>query len=446
MRDEAANYRVGEQDAGAQSAAQLSRKPVAADVLGRQISIPKPAHAPFRALLAKALIRRAASQLPFILTIHPDNGACACDVSSPGRPALRLRRPELFYRRLGTRGLIGFGEGYQAGDWDSDDLPALLTVFAARVDTFIPSWLQGIRGHSAAPKRPGEEEQTIEGARRNAGHHYALPNELFAAFLDETMCYSSAIFLVGDDGRVMADEDGLADAQRRKIDRLLDLTAVGQGTRLLEIGAGWGELAVRAARRGAFVHAVTNMTEHAALTRDRAARAGVSERVRVEVRDYRELVERSGAYDAVVSVEMIEAVGRGYWPEYFKTLERVLAPGGRIGLQVMTMHHDRMIKTSKTYTWIDKYIFPGGLILSIPAIEHALAGHTSLRIANTHEFSDHYRATLALWRRRFNRNWPMVAELGFDEVFRRTWDFYLAYCEAGFASGYLSVNQMLLRA
>jgi len=170
----------------------------------------------------------------------------------------------------------------------------------------------------------------------------------------------------------------------------------------------------------------------------------VTGKVRVDVLDYRELAADDGGYDAIVSVEMIEAVGRRYWPAFFQALEALLAPQGRIGLQAMTMRHDRMIRTSTTYTWIDKYIFPGGLIPSRQGIEQALARNTTLRVVDRSAFGDHYRATLALWRARFNRNWPMVAELGFDETFRRTWDLYLAFSEAGFAAGYLDVNQFLI--
>jgi cyclopropane-fatty-acyl-phospholipid synthase len=392
-------------------------------------------------MLAKALAERAARRLPFGIAIPEDPNA---GISRPGEPALLLRRPEAFYRRFGASGLIGFGEAFQAGDWDSDDLPGLLTVFAAGFDTIIPLWLQRVRGHSAARRRPREEDQTITGAQRNARHHYALPDELFRAFLDETMCYSSAIFQVGEDGQVIAENDALAQAQRRKIDRLLDLAGVRDGSRVLEVGTGWGELAVRAAQRGALVRAVTNMTEHAAFARDRAAQAGVTDRVRVDLLDYRELAADDGGYDAIVSVEMIEAVGRRYWPAYFRALENLLAPQGRIGLQAMTMRHDRMIRTSTTYTWIDKYIFPGGLIPSIQGIEQALASQTSLSVVDRTAFGDHYRATLALWRSRFNRNWPSLAQLGFDETFRRTWDLYLAFCEAGFAAGYLDVHQFLI--
>jgi cyclopropane-fatty-acyl-phospholipid synthase len=310
--------------------------------LSRQITVPPAPRAPIRAMLAKAMVRRAARRLPFSIAV-PDGASAG--IPRSGGQVLRLGRPEAFYRRLGARGLIGFGEAFQAGDWDSDDLAGLLTVFAAGIDAIVPPWLQGVRGHSAAPRRPPGDEQTIDGARRNARHHYALSDELFRAFLDETMCYSSAIFPVGEDGRVMAEDGGLASAQHRKIDRLLDLAGVRDGTRVLEIGTGWGELAVRAGQRGAVVHAVTNMAEHAAFARDRAARAGVTSQVRVGLLDYRELAADDGGYDAIISVEMIEAVGRRYWPGYFRALESLLAPDGRIGLQAMTMPHNRMIRT-----------------------------------------------------------------------------------------------------
>jgi cyclopropane-fatty-acyl-phospholipid synthase len=437
-----------------ESPVQPTESALAPPALSQDLTIPPAPRAPVQAMLAKAMVWHAARRLPFSLVVNGgiSTGASTADGGNvdgnarrpAGQPVLRLHAPESFYRRLGARGLIGFGEAFQAGDWDTDDLAGLLAIFAAGVDTIVPSWLQGVRGHSAAPRRPDAEKQTIEGARRNARHHYALPDEMFRAFLDETMCYSSAIFPVDGDGSLIAAEDTLAQAQRKKIDRLLDLARVGSGSRVLEIGTGWGELAVRAAQRGALVHAVTNMTEHGAYARGRAAAAGVTDRVNVDVRDYRELSAGPEGYDAILSVEMIEAVGRDYWPEYFRTLERLLAPRGRIGLQAMSMRDDRMKRTSITYTWIDKYIFPGGLIPSIEAVEQTLAQCTGLHVVERNSFGDHYRTTLALWRARFNRNWPAIAELGFDETFRRTWDFYLACSEAGFATRYLDVHQFLI--
>ena len=412
------------------------------------IAVPEPPdRSPLKSMVARALVTRARNRLAMtVVSGDEPNGAVSSQGDRPGgEPILYLRNPESFYRRLGADGMIGFGEAFQSGDWDSDDLGSLLTVLVSGVDRIVPPPLQRLRGHRAAPRRPRSERQTVDGALRNARHHYALPDGLFRAFMDETMCYSSAIFSSDDDGHVVADWQSLADAQRRKIDRLLDLVGAGEGTRLLEIGTGWGELAVRAAQRGASVHTVTNMTEHAQRAGERISAAGLSDRVRVQAGDYRDIAAEPGTFDAIVSVEMVEAVGRQYWPVYFRELDSLLAPGGRIGLQTMTMPHDRMLRTSATYTWTDKYIFPGGLLPSMTAIEQVLAGHTQLRITRRFSFGAHYAATLRLWRQRFNQNWPQVAALGFDEVFRRTWNFYLGMSQAGFAAGYLDVHQLLLQ-
>ncbi|HEX5493279.1 MAG TPA: class I SAM-dependent methyltransferase, partial [Mycobacteriales bacterium] len=169
--------------------------------------------------------------------------------------------------------------------------------------------------------------------------------------------------------------------------------------------------------------------------------AGLADRVDVHLTDYR---RAGGEYDAVVSVEMIEAVGEQYWPAYFGTIDRLLRPGGRVGLQAITMRHDRMLATRHSYTWIHKYVFPGGLIPSLTAIEQALRAHTSLRITDRRDLGAHYAETLRQWRERFSDRWDDIHALGFDGVFRRMWEFYLAYCEAGFATGYLGVSQLAI--
>jgi cyclopropane-fatty-acyl-phospholipid synthase len=247
------------------------------------------------------------------------------------------------------------------------------------------------------------------------------------------MTYSSAWFA--------GPEQDLVDAQLRKIDGVLDFAGVGPGTHMLEIGTGWGALAIRAALRGAHVTTLTLSAEQKALAELRIQAAGVADRVRVLLRDYR---EEHGSYDAVVSVEMIEAVGKGYWPTYFATLDRLVRPGGRIGLQAITMPHDRMLASANAYTWMHKYVFPGGLIPSVEAIEDAVAQHTGLRVVRDRAFGQDYALTLRTWRRRFLERWQEVAALGFDETFRRMWEFYLAYSEAGFRAGYLDVHQFCL--
>lgn len=227
----------------------------------------------------------------------------------------------------------------------------------------------------------------------------------------------------------------------RKIDGVLDHAGVRQGSRVLEIGTGWGALAIRAAERGATVTSLTISEQQRKLALDRVRDAGLHDRVTVELRDYR---EEHGQYDAVVSVEMIEAVGAEYWPEYFSVLDRVLAPGGRVGLQAITMPHDRMIACKATYSWIHKYVFPGGLIPSVRSIEESVRDHTRLRIVETRSFGHDHAETLRRWRDTFLTRWDEVAELGFDDTFRRMWEFYLAYSEAGFRVGYLGVQQFAM--
>lgn len=383
-----------------------------------------------RAAVAGAVLRRALSGLP--LRCRLGEGG---PVLGTGGPAVLIADPEAFNRRVGTDGLIGFGESYMAGEWDAPDLPAVLTVLASHVTELVPRPLQRLRS-LWAHRQPTERRNTLDGARGNIHDHYDLSNDLFALFLDETLTYSSAVFRGFPARRAQ-----LPAAQHRKIDRLLDLAGVGEGTRLLEIGTGWGELAVRAARRGARVVSVTLSEEQRRLATARIAAAGQQDRATVQLRDYRQV---TGSYDAVVSVEMIEAVGAEYWPVYFTALDRLLAPGGTVALQAITMADERMLATRHTHTWMQKYVFPGGLIPSLEAIERTLDEHTALRVTSCDGFGPHYAETLRLWRERFTERAADVAALGFDETFRRMWTLYLAYSEAGFRSGYLDVCQLRL--
>jgi cyclopropane-fatty-acyl-phospholipid synthase len=391
------------------------------------------AGSPARAAVARALFARAVARLPLRVSL-PDGriigGGGAAD------PVMNLYRPREFYRRFGATGLIGFGEAYMAGDWDSDDLTGLLTVFAEHAADLVPPWLQRLRG-LAVRRQPHGDLPTVAGARRNIGRHYDLSNDLFALFLDETMTYSSAVFTDPTDRPA---PDQLKEAQHRKIDRLLDRAGVGRGCRLLEVGTGWGELAIRAARRGASVRSITISREQADLATRRVAAAGMAGQVQVELCDYRDV---RGQFDAICSVEMLEAVGEPYWDTFFAVLDQRLAPGGRVGLQTITMAHDRMLATRNTYTWIQKYIFPGGLLPSVTAIGDSLA-RTRLRIVKREDYGPHYAQTLRIWRERFGAHADEVARLGFDEVFRRMWNFYLSYSEAGFLAGYIDVSQLTL--
>jgi cyclopropane-fatty-acyl-phospholipid synthase len=390
-------------------------------------------HRPVRARLARALFRHAVARIP-LRVVDPDSRWSGRGTSTD--PVMRLVRPDAFFHRLGDSGTIGFGEAYMAGDWVTDDLAGVLTAFAGQLRELVPPALQRLR-HAVLHRQPAYHDNTIAGARKNIQRHYDLSNDLFALFLDETMTYSCALF-AGDPANPA---EGLADAQRRKIDRLLDAAGVRDGTRLLEIGTGWGELAMRAARRGARVTTLTISTEQAELARERIAAAGLADRVDVLLQDYR---EARGRYDAVVSVEMIEAVGANHWAEYFTAIDRALVPGGRCGLQAILQDDATVRATKDTYTWIRKYIFPGGQCASLEAIERTLAANTSLAVTERFGFNLHYAQTLHRWRTTFEQHAAEVAALGFDETFRRMWSLYLAYSEAGFRTGYLDVQQLTL--
>jgi cyclopropane-fatty-acyl-phospholipid synthase len=388
---------------------------------------------PLRGRIAAGVFRAAVNRLP--VSVHLPDGSTV----GRGGPAMVLHRPDRFYARVGRDGLIGFGESYMAGDWDAPDLAAFLTELCRELTALVPGWMQRLRATYVA-RQPRSERNTVRQSRGNIARHYDLSNELFATFLDETLTYSSALWADLD-----APED-LADAQRRKIDRLLDAAQVGAGSRVLEIGTGWGELAVRAAARGATVYSVTLSQEQLELARQRVAAAGLSDRVTIELRDYRDVAgpDGSGTFDAVVSVEMIEAVGHEYLPSYFAKIDEVLAPGGVAAIQAITMADARMRATRNTWTWIHKYIFPGGFLPSVDAIDQVLRGHTRLRIAEQRHLGRHYARTLHAWDDRFTAAADRVAALGFDAVFRRMWHFYLSYSRAGFAAGYLDVQQITL--
>ena len=398
-------------------------------------SITRPPRASLAATIARLLFERAVHKIPVRAT-YP--GGVSIGGGSPESPAFELVRPRAYFARLGRDSKIGFGEAYMAGDWRAapgTDLADLLTPFAARLASLVPEPLQRLR--TIVDQRiPTSHENTLGGSRDNVRAHYDLSNDLFESFLDPTMSYSAAWF---DESEPVGAATGLEEAQLRKIDGVLDYAGVRAGTRLLEIGTGWGALAIRAAQRGAHVTTVTISAEQMALATERVAEAGLSDRVDLRLQDYREV---EGEFDAIVSVEMIEAVGEAYWPTYFATIDRLLAPGGKVSIQAITMAHERVLATKRSFSWIQKYIFPGGIIPSLQSIDETLAGHTTLRVTQRRELGPHYARTLHLWRERFNEQWPRINQLGFDETFRRMWEFYLAYCEAGFRTGYLSVSQL----
>ena len=349
-------------------------------------SITHTPRAPLAATIARLLFERAVQMIPVRVT-YPNGasiGGCHSSPGSPGSPRsleFELVRPGAFFARLGRDTKIGFGEAYMAGDWRAGpgtDLADLLAPFAARLTRLVPQPLQRLRTIVDKPI-PTNHENTLDGSRDNIRAHYDLSNDLLEAFLDPTMSYSAAWF---DEGESVVTATRLQEAQLRKIDGVLDYAGVSAGTRLLEIGTGWGALAIRAAQRGAQVTTVTISAEQRAFAAERVAEAGVSDRVDMRLQDYREV---DGEFDAIVSVEMIEAVGEAYWPTYFATVDRLLAQGGKVSIKAITMAHERVLATKRSFSWIQKYIFPGGIIPSLQSIYETLAAHTTLRVTQRRE-------------------------------------------------------------
>ncbi|HEX6127419.1 MAG TPA: cyclopropane-fatty-acyl-phospholipid synthase family protein, partial [Candidatus Limnocylindria bacterium] len=307
----------------------------------------------------------------------------------------------------------------------SPDLVALLQVASVNRQALAltsgwwraPTQAARVLAHRARRNTP-------EGARRNIVAHYDLSNDLYRLFLDETMTYSSAVF--------ESAEQSLADAQRNKYRLMADAAGLRPGMRMLEIGSGWGGFALYAAgERECRVTTITLSHAQLELARERVAEAGLEDRVSVELRDYRQV---AGAFDAVVSIEMLEAVGAEYFGDYFAALDRALVPGGRAAVQVISLPDPDYERQRRGSNWIQKYIFPGGLLPSLGAIERACDG-TALLITSVRDIAPSYARTLREWRERFMGNLPAVRALGFDERFVRMWEFYLASSEAGFSTG-----------
>lgn len=394
-----------------------------------------------RAGVAKQILRLVTRQVPVDLVL-PDGGLLNRRGGSrtEGRPGIVLQRPALLYRRLAENPKIGLGEAYTAGDWhaaEGTDLADALAPYAARLSGLVPGWMLQLSRLVDLPI-PADQRGAVEDTQENISAHYDLGNDMFAAFLDPSLSYSSALF---DRSRPVAEQD-LQEAQLRKVDAALDLADVGAGDDVLEIGTGWGTLAIEAARRGARVTTITLSVEQAALARERIEDAGYADRVEVLVQDYRHV---AGSFDAVVSIEMIEAVGERYWPDYFAALSRLVRPGGAIALQAILMPHERYLATRNSYGWIQKHIFPGGLIPSETVISEQ-AGKVGLAVTRTDRFGADYAETLRRWRSAFLAAWPAIQSEAFGEEFRRTWEFYLAYCEAGFRTGAIDVAQIRLEA
>ncbi|MGH3022954.1 MAG: class I SAM-dependent methyltransferase [Gaiellaceae bacterium] len=361
------------------------------------------------------------------LRVRLPDGAEACFGSGPD-VGMRIDEGR-FFRRLATRPRLGLGESYQAGEWRADDLPAVLELLA-RNATRAAARHPHLRGLVAG--RPRVNRRTgLLAARRNVRYHYDLGNDLFALFLDETMTYSCAVFEDRD--------EPLAEAQRRKLRMVCEKLELGPEDHVLEIGCGWGSFALTAAREhGARVTGITLSPAQAEVARRRVAEAGLADLVEIRVQDFREV---EGVYTKVASIEMLEAIGEKLFASFFATLDRVLVPGGRACIQTILIPDSRWKRYRSSGDWIERYVFPGCLIPSLGAVAHAT---DRLRVDELEEIGQHYGETLARWRQAFLARADDVRGLGYDERFVRTWDFYLASCEALFRAGLLRDAQLVL--
>ena len=332
-------------------------------------------------------------------------------------------------RRLVLGGDLGFAESYIDGDWSSPDLAALIE-FALRNETALGSAIMGTAPlrllnrlrHLARPN-------TLRGSRRNIAQHYDLGNEFYARWLDPSMTYSSAFY---------ADERAsLEQAQAAKIARAIERLDLAGGERVLEIGCGWGALAeALAARHGSRVTGLTLSKEQRAYAEARLAQAGLADRTEICLRDYR---EQKGLFDRIVSIEMFEAVGETHWPKFFEVVRERLARGGSAVLQIITIADERFETYRRAADFIQRYIFPGGMLPSPSALREQIA-RAGLSLAALENFGASYARPLAEWNQRFQRGWADIAALGFDARFKRMWEYYLAYCEAGFRAGTIDVG------
>jgi cyclopropane-fatty-acyl-phospholipid synthase len=350
------------------------------------------------------------------------------------KPSARLIvRDFRFMRRVLATGDIGFAEGYMAGEWDTPDLPALLGVFAANWAKLHRVTMGNPLAWSLNRIRHALRGNSRLGARKNIHAHYDLGNAFYARWLDRTMTYSSARF----------DRPGqpLDEAQTAKYRSLAEGMGLRSGQTVLEIGCGWGGFAEFAAREvGAKVTGITISEEQFKFAKERMFREGLSERADIRFVDYRDV---DGQFDRIASIEMFEAVGERYWPAYFGKIANALAPGGRAGLQIITIRDEDFENYRNRADFIQKYIFPGGMLPSEEQLK-AVTAKAGLAWTGLVRFGQDYADTLAEWHRRFDLAWNEIRPLGFDERFRKLWKFYLSYCEAGFRHERTNVVQLSL--
>lgn len=335
-------------------------------------------------------------------------------------------------RALLVRGDLAFAESFMDGDFDTPHLPDLLTVAAVNQAVFDRNMMD-LKGWRKLLMRVLHRlrDNSRSGSRRNIAAHYDLGNEFYARWLDPSMTYSSALYV--------DPQDDLITAQGRKYDALARMAEIREGHRVLEIGAGWGGFAEFAAREiGCQVTGITISPAQHDFAARRIQEAGLNEKVEIRLCDYRDV---EGRYDRVASIEMFEAVGEKYWPVYFQKLRERLVPGGIAGLQVITIAEEAFATYRRSTDFIQRYIFPGGMLPSPTALEAEVTS-AGLRTVAWRAFGADYARTLAEWRESFLAVADEIAREGYDARFRRMWEYYLAYCEAGFRSDTIDVRQI----
>jgi len=335
--------------------------------------------------------------------------------------------------RAFIRGTMGVAESYLDGDWDSSDVTAFLQLFLANQEMAY-KFAGGAKGLLSvlARLRHWLNRNTKSGSRRNISAHYDLGNAFYEQWLDATMSYSSALYATG--------ANDLVGAQNAKYRALAQATGIGPGDRVLEIGCGWGGFAEFAAREiGCHVTGLTISKQQYDYASRRLNKAGLAERTDIRFQDYR---DEAGRYDGIISIEMFEAVGERYWQTYFQKLRSCLRAGGRAGLQVITIDRHAFEHYRRNPDFIQRYVFPGGML---PTADHLrdIAASSGLDLVRHDNFGNDYARTLAEWRSRFHAAWKTIEPLGFDDRFRRLWDFYLHYCEAGFLGKNLDVRHLV---
>ena len=329
-------------------------------------------------------------------------------------------------------GDIGVAESYRDQKLDTPDLLAVLMLALANQDILEQALHGSFWGTLLYRLRHMLNRNTRAGSKKNIHAHYDIGNDFYQLWLDPSMTYSSALF--------QHDQQSLQEAQHAKYDRLLDQLQLKRGDHLLEIGCGWGGLAERAAARGCYVTGISLSQQQLAYARERVRGTPAEGRTHFRFLDYRDL---EGRFDAIISIEMLEAVGKEYWPSYFQTLRKSLKPGGRAAVQTITIADERYEDYQRGTDFIQQYIFPGGMLPS-PTVLQQEIGRAGLDLLDDHRFGLDYARTLRLWRENFEAELPAIRAQGFDEAFVRLWRFYLCYCEAGFLTRRTDVCQVLM--